>query len=197
MLAFHYAPSRHHGTDHAVPDDGRLLPDQSRAEPAEAGDQPDSTCARRAEQLESWLAKNGYRQNFFVRYGQWLGVVQKQPNIDPATGKAVPRFCFCNEPAEPHLLAAYCRAISAARPSSRRTVAAKLFPGARRHRHADVLGDGDDGADLAADRHPRRHARGHRERTGRCRSPRSPRRRRPNMCRASSSPSSSPRGSAG
>ena len=54
-----------------------------------------------AEQLESWLQRNGYRQNFFIRYGQWLGVVQKQPNIDPATGQAVPRFRFCNEAAEP------------------------------------------------------------------------------------------------
>ncbi|MEO5322314.1 ABC transporter permease [Mesorhizobium sp. CC13] len=54
-----------------------------------------------ADQLESWLQRNGYRQNFFVRYGQWLGVVQKQPNMDPATGQAVPRFRFCNEPAEP------------------------------------------------------------------------------------------------
>jgi peptide/nickel transport system permease protein len=53
------------------------------------------------EQLESWLARNGYRQNFFVRYGQWLGVMPKQPNIDPATGKAVPRFRFCDEPSEP------------------------------------------------------------------------------------------------
>jgi peptide/nickel transport system permease protein len=54
-----------------------------------------------AEQIEQWLVKNGYRQNFFVRYGQWLGVVQKQPNIDAATGKAVPRFSFCDESAEP------------------------------------------------------------------------------------------------
>ena len=54
-----------------------------------------------AEQLESWLVRNGYRQNFFVRYGQWLGVLPKQPNIDPATGKAVPRFQFCQEPAVP------------------------------------------------------------------------------------------------
>ncbi|WP_378949828.1 ABC transporter permease [Mesorhizobium sp. ANAO-SY3R2] len=54
-----------------------------------------------ADQLESWLQRNGYRQNFFIRYGQWLGVVQKQPNIDPATGQAVPRFRFCNEPAVP------------------------------------------------------------------------------------------------
>ena len=92
---------------------------------------------------------------------------------------------------------ASCRAISAARPSSRRTVADKAVPGARRHRHPDVLGDGDDGADRAADRHPGRHARGHRAPTARCRSPRSPRPRRPNMSRASSSPSSSPPGSAG
>jgi peptide/nickel transport system permease protein len=55
-----------------------------------------------ADQLESWLVKNGYRQNFFVRYGQWIGVVKKQPNIDPATGKATPRFSFCNEPSEPY-----------------------------------------------------------------------------------------------
>jgi peptide/nickel transport system permease protein len=55
-----------------------------------------------ADQLESWLVKNGYRQNFFVRYGQWIGVVKKQPNVDPATGKATPRFSFCNEPAEPY-----------------------------------------------------------------------------------------------
>jgi peptide/nickel transport system permease protein len=54
-----------------------------------------------AEQIEQWLVKNGYRQNFFVRYGQWLGVIQKQPNIDAATGKAVPRFSYCDEPAEP------------------------------------------------------------------------------------------------
>ena len=55
-----------------------------------------------AEQIESWLVKNGYRQNFFIRYGQWIGVVQKQPNVDAETGKATPRFSYCNEPAEPH-----------------------------------------------------------------------------------------------
>lgn len=53
------------------------------------------------EQLDSWLQRNGYRQNFFVRYGQWLGVVKKEPNVDAATGKAVPRFVFCDEPSEP------------------------------------------------------------------------------------------------
>jgi len=49
------------------------------------------------EELESWLQRNGYRQNFFVRYGQWLGVIPEQPRLDPATGKAMPRFSFCPE----------------------------------------------------------------------------------------------------
>ncbi|MEP9371875.1 ABC transporter permease [Mesorhizobium sp. KR1-2] len=53
-----------------------------------------------AEQLEGWLVKHGYRQNFFVRYGQWLGIVPKEPITDPATGKAVQRFSFCNDPVE-------------------------------------------------------------------------------------------------
>lgn len=54
-----------------------------------------------AEEIETWLQDNGYRQNFFVRYGQWLGVLQKQPNIDPETGEAVSRFTYCDEPAVP------------------------------------------------------------------------------------------------
>lgn len=79
------------------------------------------------EQLESWLTRNGYRQNFFVRYGQWLGIVKKQPIIDPATGNAVPRFRFCNEPSEP----AYSGVLQGDFGCStkfRTTVAAKLFP---------------------------------------------------------------------
>ena len=27
------------------------------------------------EQLDSWLQRNGYRQGFWTRYGQWLGIV--------------------------------------------------------------------------------------------------------------------------
>lgn len=54
------------------------------------------------EHIEQWLVKNGYRDNFFVRYGRWLGVVRKQPYTDPATGKVTPRFSYCNEPAEPY-----------------------------------------------------------------------------------------------
>jgi len=52
-----------------------------------------------AQDLENWLVHNGYRDNFFVRYGRWIGVAQKQPVIDPATHQIVPRFRFCNEPA--------------------------------------------------------------------------------------------------
>jgi peptide/nickel transport system permease protein len=80
-----------------------------------------------AEQLESWLIKNGYRQNFFVRYGQWIGVFQKQPNIDSATGAAVPRFSFCGESAEP----AYSGILQGDFGCSTKfktKVAAKLFP---------------------------------------------------------------------
>ncbi|MGD9914906.1 MAG: ABC transporter permease [Rhizobiaceae bacterium] len=50
--------------------------------------------------IEKWLQKNGYRDNFFVRYGRWLGVVPKEPYTDPDTGKITPRFAYCNEPAE-------------------------------------------------------------------------------------------------
>lgn len=54
-----------------------------------------------AEQLESWLVKNGYRQNFFLRYGQWLGIMPKQGLTNPETGKTSPRFSYCNEPTDP------------------------------------------------------------------------------------------------
>src|SRR4030095_6429223 len=47
--------------------------------------------------LENWLQRNGYRDNFFVRFGRWVGVWPKQPNINPETGQAVPRFRFCAE----------------------------------------------------------------------------------------------------
>src|SRR5215467_2104807 len=52
------------------------------------------------QDLQNWLQRNGYRDNFFVRFGRWVGVWPKQPVIDPATGQAVPRFRFCAEPAE-------------------------------------------------------------------------------------------------
>jgi peptide/nickel transport system permease protein len=52
------------------------------------------------EQIESWLVRNGYREPFFVRYGQWLGVVQKAPVVNEA-GEAQPRFSYCSGPMEP------------------------------------------------------------------------------------------------
>src|SRR5271170_6455003 len=53
------------------------------------------------DELESWLARNGYRRPFLVRYATWLGVWPKQPNVDPATGVATPRFSYCDEAATP------------------------------------------------------------------------------------------------
>lgn len=50
--------------------------------------------------IESWLTRMGYREPFLVRYGQWIGVVQKQPAVDEA-GNVVSRFRYCPEPAEP------------------------------------------------------------------------------------------------
>ena len=76
--------------------------------------------------IEQWLVKNGYRDNFFVRYGRWLGVVQMQPNID-ANGKAVPRFSYCNEPAEPHY-GGVLQGDFGCSTKFRVPVAAKLFP---------------------------------------------------------------------
>jgi peptide/nickel transport system permease protein len=53
------------------------------------------------QQLESWLVRNGYRRPFLERYAAWLGIWPKQPNIDPKTGVATPRFSFCDEPKTP------------------------------------------------------------------------------------------------
>jgi peptide/nickel transport system permease protein len=80
-----------------------------------------------AEQLEAWLVNHGYRQNFFVRYGQWLGVMPKQPIIDPATGKAAQRFSFCNDPAEP-TFSGIIQGDFGCSTKFKTTVASKLFP---------------------------------------------------------------------
>ena len=53
------------------------------------------------QELEGWLARNGYRDNFFLRYGRWIGVVEKQPVVDPNTQEIVPRFRYCDESATP------------------------------------------------------------------------------------------------
>ncbi|MBZ9682276.1 MULTISPECIES: ABC transporter permease [unclassified Mesorhizobium] len=80
-----------------------------------------------AEQLESWLVNHGYRQNFFVRYGQWLGVVPKQPITDPVTGKTTQRFSFCNDPAVP-TFSGVIEGDFGCSTKFKTTVAAKLFP---------------------------------------------------------------------
>jgi peptide/nickel transport system permease protein len=79
-----------------------------------------------AEQLESWLVKNGYRQNFFVRYGQWLGVWPKQPIMD-ANGKPVPRFRYCDEPDVPTFSGVF-QGDFGCSTKFRTTVGNKLFP---------------------------------------------------------------------
>jgi peptide/nickel transport system permease protein len=50
--------------------------------------------------IESWLTRMGYREPFLVRYGQWIGVVPKQPAVDEE-GNPVSRFRYCPEPTEP------------------------------------------------------------------------------------------------
>lgn len=51
-------------------------------------------------QIESWLQTNGYRDPFFERYGEWLGVWPKDPKIDPETGETSQRFKYCSDPIE-------------------------------------------------------------------------------------------------
>lgn len=79
------------------------------------------------EHIESWLVKNGYRQNFFVRYGQWLGVWPKYPKIDAETGEASSRFSFCDEPAETRF-SGVIQGDFGCSTKFKTTVAAKLFP---------------------------------------------------------------------
>src|SRR5581483_1479619 len=47
--------------------------------------------------LESCLKQSGYRDNFLVRFGRWIGVWPTSPVIDPKTGQPTPRFRFCSE----------------------------------------------------------------------------------------------------
>lgn len=54
------------------------------------------------EHIEQWLVNNGFRENFFVRYGQWLGVVKREPVLNANTGQAELRFKACRQPNEPY-----------------------------------------------------------------------------------------------
>jgi len=80
-----------------------------------------------AEQLESWLVKHGYRQNFFLRYGQWLGVLPKEPLTDAETGKTMQRFNFCNDPVE-RTYSGVLQGDFGCSTKFKATVASKLFP---------------------------------------------------------------------
>ena len=82
------------------------------------------------QEKESWLARNGYRDNFFVRYGRWIGVLQKQPVTDPATGEIVGTLPLLRRSRRCPSIPAFCRATSAAPPPSRprcRTACRKPF----------------------------------------------------------------------
>ena len=72
-----------------------------------------------AEQLESWLVNHGYRQNFFVRYGQWLGVVPEAAGDRSGDRQADAAFLLLQRSAGADILRHPAKAISAARPSSR------------------------------------------------------------------------------
>ena len=53
------------------------------------------------QHIEQWLVNNGFRENFFVRYGQWLGVVKRVPVLNQS-GQAEMRFKACRQPNEPY-----------------------------------------------------------------------------------------------
>jgi hypothetical protein len=83
--------------------------------------------------------------NFFVRYGQWLGVVKSSRMSIPPPARSSPRFRYCDEPAEPVLFrhpAGRFRLLDQVQDDGR------VKPGRRSkgHRHPDVLGHGGDGA---------------------------------------------------
>ena len=81
-----------------------------------------------AEQLESWLVKQRLPAEFLrpLRPVARRGA-RSSPIIDPATGKAVPRFSFCNEPAEP-TFSGVLQGDFGCSTKFKTTVAAKLFP---------------------------------------------------------------------
>lgn len=79
------------------------------------------------EHIEQWLVKNGFRENFFVRYGQWLGVVKRVPEVDTATGRPVLRYKACQQPAEPYY-GGILQGDFGCSTKFKTTVAAKLWP---------------------------------------------------------------------
>ncbi len=117
------------------------------------------------QDLENWLQRNGYRDNFFVRFGRWVGVWPKEPAIDPATGQAVSRFRFCDEPAETRF-SGVLEGDFGCSTAFRTPVAAAAARSSQGDGHPDVLGHDRDGAGIAPGRRARRHARGVQARPG-------------------------------
>ena len=80
------------------------------------------------EHIESWLDEKRLPAEFLCALRPVARRrVQKQPNIDPETGKAVPRFTYCNEPAEPHY-AGILQGDFGCSTKFKTTVSNKLFP---------------------------------------------------------------------
>ncbi|MER8817119.1 ABC transporter permease [Mesorhizobium sp. M0965] len=50
-----------------------------------------------AVDVEKWLLANNFREPFFKRYGQWIGIWPKDPSFNSITGKPMLRFGFCPE----------------------------------------------------------------------------------------------------
>ncbi|MBF9029897.1 ABC transporter permease subunit [Rhodobacterales bacterium HKCCE3408] len=58
------------------------------------------------EQVESWLARNGYDQPIVSRYGEWLGIVPGWTRVDPETSELTGR---CIDPGmDPETAPTYC-----------------------------------------------------------------------------------------
>jgi peptide/nickel transport system permease protein len=78
------------------------------------------------QQIESWLVRYGYREPFFERYGQWIGVWPKHPARDE-NGKPIPRYTYCSSSLTPHI-SGILEGDFGCSTKFRTTVAKKLFP---------------------------------------------------------------------
>ncbi|MGN6582750.1 MAG: ABC transporter permease [Rhizobiaceae bacterium] len=78
------------------------------------------------EQVESWLVRYGYREPFFERYGQWIGVWPKHPAHDE-NGKPIQRYTYCNSSLKPQI-SGILEGDFGCSTKFRTTVAKKLFP---------------------------------------------------------------------
>ncbi len=77
-------------------------------------------------EIESWLDRNGYRDPFLKRYGEWIGVWPKQPARDE-NGNPIARFSYCDEAATPQL-SGVLQGDFGCSTKFRTKVATKLFP---------------------------------------------------------------------